>query len=51
MEKITVTKLEALRAKLVEAREDEKTCVTVCGGTGCHAYGCLKVAGLESHSS
>jgi NADH:ubiquinone oxidoreductase subunit F (NADH-binding)/(2Fe-2S) ferredoxin/formate hydrogenlyase subunit 6/NADH:ubiquinone oxidoreductase subunit I len=44
MEKITVTKLEALRAKLVEAREDEKTCVTVCGGTGCHAYGCLKVA-------
>ncbi len=44
MAKINVTKLEEIRTRLVEAREEEKTCITVCGGTGCHAYGCLKVA-------
>ncbi len=44
MAKINVTKLEELRASLVEAREVGKTVITVCGGTGCHAYGCLKVA-------
>jgi len=44
MAKINVTQLEEIRSKLVEAREKEKTCITVCGGTGCHAYGCLKVA-------
>jgi len=44
MAKINVTKLEEMRTRLVEAREEEKTCITVCGGTGCHAYGCLKVA-------
>jgi NADH:ubiquinone oxidoreductase subunit F (NADH-binding)/(2Fe-2S) ferredoxin len=44
MAKINITKLEEIRTRLVEAREEEKTCITVCGGTGCHAYGCLKVA-------
>jgi NADH:ubiquinone oxidoreductase subunit F (NADH-binding)/(2Fe-2S) ferredoxin len=44
MAKINVTKLEEIRTGLVEARLEEKTCITVCGGTGCHAYGCLKVA-------
>ncbi len=44
MAKINVTELEEIRARLIEAREREKTCITVCGGTGCHAYGCLKVA-------
>jgi NADH:ubiquinone oxidoreductase subunit F (NADH-binding)/(2Fe-2S) ferredoxin/Pyruvate/2-oxoacid:ferredoxin oxidoreductase delta subunit len=44
MAKINATKLEEIRAKLVEAREQDKTFITVCGGTGCHAYGCLKVA-------
>ncbi len=44
MAKLTANKLEEIRAKLVEVREQEKTTITVCGGTGCHAYGCLKVA-------
>lgn len=44
MTKVNVEKLEELRARILDSREAEKTCVTVCGGTGCHAYGCLKVA-------
>jgi len=38
------TKLDEIRAEILEARKEQKTCVTICGGTGCHAYGCLKVA-------
>ncbi|MCK4758691.1 MAG: NADH-quinone oxidoreductase subunit NuoF [Candidatus Aminicenantes bacterium] len=33
-----------MREEISESRKKRKTCITVCGGTGCHAYGCLKVA-------
>lgn len=36
--------LDRIRAEILESRKTQKRCVTVCGGTGCHAYGCLKVA-------
>ena len=41
---ITIDKLKDLKAKILDSRKDGKTYVTVCGGTGCHAYGCLEVA-------
>ncbi len=44
MDDINLTKLDEIRAKISELREKQKTCITVCGGTGCHAYGCLEVA-------
>ena len=44
MEKIDITKVEKLRSRISESRKSEKTTITVCGGTGCHAYGCLKVS-------
>jgi len=37
-------KIKEIRVKILEAQKNHKTCVTVCGGTGCHAYGCVKVA-------
>ncbi len=36
--------LERLRASIVEGRDPERPRITICGGTGCHAYGCQKVA-------
>jgi len=36
--------LENLRNQILEGRDPDKLCVTVCGGTGCHAYGCAKVS-------
>jgi len=44
MDEFNATKLDEIRAKISESRKVQKTCITVCGGTGCHAYGCLKVA-------
>lgn len=44
MDEIYITKLEKIRAEILASREEQKTCITICGGTGCHAYGCLKVA-------
>ncbi len=44
MDEYNATKLDEIRAKISESRKEKKTCITVCGGTGCHAYGCLKVA-------
>lgn len=44
MDDISLTKLDEIRAKISELRRKQKTCITVCGGTGCHAYGCLEVA-------
>jgi len=37
MEKINATRLEELKAEILDSRKDQKTCITVCGGTGCHA--------------
>jgi NADH:ubiquinone oxidoreductase subunit F (NADH-binding)/(2Fe-2S) ferredoxin/Pyruvate/2-oxoacid:ferredoxin oxidoreductase delta subunit len=44
MDKISPTKLEELKAKIISSRQDQKSTITVCGGTGCHAYGCLEIA-------
>ncbi len=41
---MNIKKLEKLREEIVQSREKEKTTITICGGTGCHAYGCIKVA-------
>ena len=36
--------LEDFRKVLLDQRDPNKPCVTLCSGTGCHAYGCEKVA-------
>lgn len=41
---IGIDKIKEIRAKILQARKNRKRCITVCGGTGCHAYGCIKVA-------
>ncbi|MBN1283657.1 MAG: 4Fe-4S binding protein [Proteobacteria bacterium] len=38
-----VKALEALRKKSLDERKGYKQVIAVCGGTGCHAYGCMKV--------
>jgi NADH-quinone oxidoreductase subunit F len=35
--------LETLRESILGQRDPERLCITVCSGTGCHAYGCEKV--------
>jgi len=35
--------LEALRKSIIKGRDPNKTCITVCNGTGCHAQGCKNV--------
>lgn len=44
MNKISPTELEELKNKILDAKDKQKTLVTICGGTGCHAYGCMKIA-------
>jgi len=44
MEEVYITRLERTKAEILASRKQAMTVVTVCGGTGCHAYGCLKVA-------
>jgi len=40
--------LEERRQKIVSKRDPSKPCITICSGTGCHAYGSEKVnAALE----
>ncbi len=36
--------LENLRQEVVNKRDPDKPCVTICSGTGCHAYGSEQVA-------
>jgi len=36
--------LEQLRSRIVGQRDPEKACISICGGTGCHAYKCEDVA-------
>ena len=38
------TDLERLRQHILAERDPNAACVTVCSGTGCHAYGCEGVA-------
>ena len=35
--------LEELRQKILSKRDPNKRCITICSGTGCHAYGSKKV--------
>jgi NADH:ubiquinone oxidoreductase subunit F (NADH-binding)/(2Fe-2S) ferredoxin/ferredoxin len=35
--------LERIRKEIVRSRDPERPCITICSGTGCHAYGCEKV--------
>jgi len=44
MEDVYITRLEKIRADILASQKKAKTVITICGGTGCHAYGCLKVA-------
>ena len=36
--------LEKIRKSLIKQRDPNQPCITVCSGTGCHAYGCEKVS-------
>jgi NADH:ubiquinone oxidoreductase subunit F (NADH-binding)/(2Fe-2S) ferredoxin len=36
--------LDELRAEILASRTGDKPCISVCGGTGCHAQGCQEVA-------
>ena len=40
----SATDLEKLRQEILAHRDPNKPCVTICSGTGCHAYGSEKVA-------
>ncbi len=40
----SAAELEKLRQKILAKRDPQKPCVTICSGTGCHAYGSEKVA-------
>jgi NADH-quinone oxidoreductase subunit F len=40
----SATDLKGLRRDLFTRRDPNKPCVTICSGTGCHAYGSEKVA-------
>ncbi len=44
MNEAYISELEKIRSQIQASKEEQKTCITVCGGTGCHAYGCLRVA-------
>lgn len=35
--------LEKIREEILTRRDPNKPCITICSGTGCHAYGCEKV--------
>jgi len=41
---IPIEKLQEIRREISHAPKKQKAHITVCGGTGCHAYGCIKVA-------
>jgi NADH-quinone oxidoreductase subunit F len=36
--------LEKVRESIVSRRDADKPCITVCSGTGCHAFGCEEVS-------
>ena len=39
----SLTELETLRQSITGKRDPDKTVITICNGTGCHAHGCEKV--------
>ena len=44
MAKMDTTKIEELRSRILESRGSGKKYITICGGTGCQAYGCSDIA-------
>ena len=40
----TAHDFDAVRESILKARDPNKPYIAVCGGTGCHAYGCKKVS-------
>jgi len=40
----STAELENLRRTLLDKRDPDQPCITICSGTGCQAYGCEKVA-------
>ena len=40
----SAVELEQLRDGILSQRDPEKPCISICGGTGCHAYRCEDVA-------
>jgi len=40
----SATDLQNIKQEILAQRDPNKPCVTICSGTGCHAYGCEKVA-------
>ncbi len=44
MKGMSIKKLEEIRTEILKSRQKDKSTITICGGTGCHAYGCIKVA-------
>jgi NADH-quinone oxidoreductase subunit F len=42
----TPDELEKLSKSLCDDRNPNKLCITICNGTGCHAYGCEKVTAV-----
>ena len=40
----SAVELEQLRVRILSQRKLEKPCISICGGTGCHACGCEDVA-------
>ena len=39
----SISDLERWRETILERQKQDKVVISVCGGTGCHAYGCKKV--------
>lgn len=44
MGSMNIKKLDELRKDILKSRKNGKSIITICSGTGCHAYGCQKVA-------
>ena len=40
----SVSDLQRFRQEIIAQRDPNKPCVTICSGTGCHAYGSEKVS-------
>lgn len=41
-----IGELEKLKKKLISKKDPKKTVITLCGGTGCNAYGAAKIADI-----
>lgn len=44
MSKSGLKEFQQYREEILESRKSSRPCITICGGTGCHAYGCMKIA-------